>query len=174
MNVRMLKVLVVFVVSLGAISCAGAPPGEGAMPYGTAGRGAYGTGASRPAPGLSATPVQAEPVLPFGAAELSLTETLDRTLTGLEEVRTENARLKEKVAQLEGQLQQRDETIDRLNAQLSAGGNKIQQMEDALQKWQQDVLGFRDEMRAAEEAELTVLQKMLTLLQEFEKQREIQ
>jgi len=168
MRVRIPSLSVALIAVLGLGGCGGAPTVRSAdrRPV----REVVEPGVAAPSRPAGA----AQPVVPFSTADASLTETLDSTLTVLEEVRKENARLKETNAQLQQQLQQREETISRLNEELDAGGSRIQQLEGALQKWQQDVLGFRDEMRRAEEAELGILQKILALLQEFEEQREIE
>jgi hypothetical protein len=42
-------------------------------------------------------------------------------------------------------------------------------MEAALTRWKEDVLGFREEMRDYEGAQIEVLQEILLLLKEFKK-----
>ena len=43
-----------------------------------------------------------------------------------------------------------------------------------MAKWKQDVLGFRDEMRAYEEAEIEVLREVAVLLRGFKKESDAQ
>ncbi len=110
------------------------------------------------------------PGLQLGGAAPALTETLNQTLKMLSKEQGENERLRQKVSQLEAQLAEKDKTIADLNSQLEGSGSRIGELEAALDQWKSDVLGFRDEMRKAEEAEIEVLQKMLTLLQSFRKE----
>ncbi|MCK4282845.1 MAG: hypothetical protein KAX44_00905 [Candidatus Brocadiae bacterium] len=118
--------------------------------------------------------VETEPVLAFAAGGFALTETLNKTLNMLSQAREENEKLQETVAELRQQLQEKSSAVNQLQTQLQAGDEKVQELEAALRTWQADVLGFRDEMRQAEEAELEVLQQILTLLQIFKKEKGIE
>ena len=70
---------------------------------------------------------------------------------------TENNDLKQKVSDLTAEL-------DKTKAELKEAGSFIQQMHVELGKWKTDVLGFREEMRSAQAAELVALKKILRLL----------
>lgn len=118
--------------------------------------------------------VETDPVLAFGAQGSALTETLNTTLNMLSQARAENEKLQETAAELRQQLQDKSSAVNQLQAQLQAGDEKVQELEAALRMWQADVLGFRDEMRQAEEAELEVLQQIVTLLQTFKKEKGIE
>ena len=128
------------------------------------------------APEASAAPLprpEAErPVVPFGGAGPALTETLNNTMKMLEEARAENERLKETIGDLRMELQEKENTIQNLRAKAEAGDTRIAETEKALEQWKADVLGFRDEIRQAEEAELQVLQEILTVLKSFKAEKE--
>ncbi len=126
-----------------------------------------------PAPLPSPSPEdEAAPVIPFSERQPALTETLQRTLDMLTEARAENSRLKEKVVELNKELQEKEHQIADLTVRVEGGQSKVAELEQALDKWKKDVLGFRDEMRKAEEAELEVLQEILTLLKGFKKEQQ--
>ena len=69
----------------------------------------------------------------------------------------ENTDLKQKVALLATEL-------DRAETELAEANNFLQQMQIQLTKWKSDVLGFRDEMRNAQAAQLEALQRVLRIL----------
>ncbi|MCK4376176.1 MAG: hypothetical protein KAX19_12630 [Candidatus Brocadiae bacterium] len=121
-------------------------------------------------PPAASTPLRAEPGpdITLGAPTPALTVTLDRALDGLTEARAENAKLKETVASLSRVLTDRERTITDLTAQLQQCEATIGSLEAALEKWKQDVLGFREEMRDYEEAEIEVLQEIVLLLKGIE------
>ncbi len=117
------------------------------------------------------TPLQQDRAgVPFGRPSPSLTETLQETLDSLAGAKTENRRLEENLSRARDQLQEKERTIADLREQLSACDTEVKKLEQALEKWKDDVLGFRDEMRQAEEAELTVLQQILSLLKSLKKE----
>lgn len=126
--------------------------------------------AVRPAP-LTADEL---PDIRLNSQAPALTETLARALDMLDEARVENAKLKEQIASVEKTLADKEGAMQGLGEQLAQAETRIQQFEEALEKWKQDVLGFRDEMRAYEEAEIEVLQEMAVLLRGFKKQSEAQ
>ncbi len=174
MRARILSVGLFLVLALCAASCATTP-----LPA------AQGTHEQLPTPPAAPPPplletvvppplVETEPVLAFSTGGSALTETLNKTLNMLGEAREENEKLQEAVAELRQQLQEKGSAVNQLQTQLQAGDEKFQELEAALQAWQADVLGFRDEMRQAEEAELEVLQQILTLLHTFKKEEGIE
>jgi len=69
----------------------------------------------------------------------------------------ENSALKHKLAQLAAEL-------DRAKTELSEANTFLHQMQIELTKWKSDVLGFRDEMRNAQAAQLEALQRVLRIL----------
>jgi chromosome segregation ATPase len=54
--------------------------------------------------------------------------------------------------------------LDRTKAELAQANDFLHEMQMELTKWKSDVLGFRDEMRKAEAAQLEALQKVLRIL----------
>jgi chromosome segregation ATPase len=70
---------------------------------------------------------------------------------------TKNQQFKEQVTHLEAQLQQTQKELGEAN-------DLLIQMRIELNNWKTDVLGFRDEMRDAEKAQLEALLKILQTL----------
>jgi len=69
----------------------------------------------------------------------------------------ENKRLKDESQSCRSQLEQAQK-------ELSEANNMLAQMQLELNNWKQDVLGYRDEMRDAEKAQLEALLKILKLM----------
>ena len=69
----------------------------------------------------------------------------------------ENRRLKEQVAPLKAQSQQ-------LQKELAEANDLLVEMRIELNNWKVDILGFRDEMRDADKAQLQALLKILNIL----------
>ena len=69
----------------------------------------------------------------------------------------ENIRLKDNNTKLKAQLKQTDKELEEANALLI-------KMSVELNNWKVDVLGFRDEMRSAQKAQLQALHKILIAL----------
>ena len=69
----------------------------------------------------------------------------------------QNQQLKERVTALEGQLQQTEKELTEAN-------DLLIEMRIELNNWKTDVLGFRNEMRDAETAQLEALLKILRVL----------
>jgi chromosome segregation ATPase len=74
-----------------------------------------------------------------------------------QELAIENARLKDHIAVLEPELQQTKKELDEAN-------NLLIQMRIELNNWKTDILGFRDEIRQADKAQLQTLLKILEVL----------
>jgi chromosome segregation ATPase len=73
------------------------------------------------------------------------------------ELLLENAELQEQTDQLERELKQAKKDLAEAN-------EFLQQMHVELNEWKSDVLGFRDEMRQAQKAQLEALGKILRVL----------
>lgn len=69
----------------------------------------------------------------------------------------ENARLKRETESLKAQLNQTQKELEEAN-------EFLQKMHVELNQWKADVLGFRDEMRKAQAAQLQALAKILRIL----------
>ena len=69
----------------------------------------------------------------------------------------ENTDLKRKLSELQAEL-------DRTKTELGEANAFMQEMQMELTKWKADVLGFRDETRSAQAAQLEALSKILRIL----------
>jgi chromosome segregation ATPase len=118
--------------------------------------------------------VASEADLTIGGQEPSLTEALDDALDKLEEARTENEQLQLTTDELAQALADRERQIRDMQDEITACRTRIKGLEDALEAWKADVLGFREEMRDYEEAEMQVLQEMVLLLRGFKVQKQTQ
>jgi septal ring factor EnvC (AmiA/AmiB activator) len=74
-----------------------------------------------------------------------------------QQLSTENAQLKEKVASIEPEL-------IRTKKELADANDLLIEMRIELNNWKNNVLGFRDEMREANKAQLKTLLKILEIL----------
>jgi hypothetical protein len=101
-----------------------------------------------------------------------LTETLNETLDVLAKQKNENERLRTTIRSLEQDLARKEKALSELSAELEGDQGKVQELEQSLERWKADILGFREEMRLAEEAEIEVLRKILVLLQDLSKETE--
>lgn len=88
-----------------------------------------------------------------------------------EELSEQNTVLREKHnqlflqnTQLTSQLDQTKAELERTRKELAETNEFLQQMHTELNKWKADVLGFRDEMRQAQTAQLEALSRILQVL----------
>lgn len=105
----------------------------------------------------------------FSRSAPAITETFSKTVDMLTRERARNEELQKDMERLKEQLAAKDQKLQQLQESLKTADEKVASLEEALEKWKHDVLGFRDEMRKAEEAEIEVLQRIMRLLQDFEK-----
>jgi uncharacterized protein YhaN len=108
--------------------------------------------------------VDEPPDVPSGPARETLTEALDRAWQMLRQEREENARLRQSIAELQNGVAEKEARVKDLEGRLQEAQSELAHMEKALQQWKELVLGFRDEMREAERAELDTLKKIIKLL----------
>jgi TolA-binding protein len=128
-------------------------------------------GAMPAAPAPPPAPAAAEPAnVRLGTGGPAITETLGQAMEMLAQARADNERLKETVATLQGTLEEKENALKTLADQLQQCEARTSGLEQSLEKWKQDVLGFRDEMRDCQEAEIQVLQEMLALLKGLKKE----
>ncbi len=87
------------------------------------------------------------------------------------EVVEQNAELRDKQNQLfventelKQQLKATQADLQRTQTELKEAGDFLQEMHVELNKWKADVLGFRDEMRQAQKAQLQALGRILQIL----------
>jgi len=95
----------------------------------------------------------------------SLAEQLGQARLQLKELRDENRGLQATVADLSARIKVKDEAVARLEMRLQDSEKTTEALEGRLAKWQEDVLGFRAEMRDAAEAQINVLEKVLLVLE---------
>jgi chromosome segregation ATPase len=70
---------------------------------------------------------------------------------------TENAKQKSRISEVEPELQQAQKELREAN-------DLLMEMRLELNNWKEDILGFRSEMRDADQAQLEALLKILQLL----------
>ena len=117
-----------------------------------------------PVPAAEGGPIAEIRLAPTGP---SLTETLDKALDMLTSERARSEQLSADIARLELLASEKSAIIEELTAKIQLSDTRAKGLEQSLELWNDDVLGFRDEMRRAEEAELAVLQEILLLLKDF-------
>jgi DNA repair exonuclease SbcCD ATPase subunit len=76
----------------------------------------------------------------------------------------ENQELMEKIRALAGQAAKLQAELDGSKKQLKDADAMLLELRTELEKWKTNVLGFREEMRAADQAQLEALHKVLRLL----------
>jgi len=88
-----------------------------------------------------------------------------------EQVMEKNAELQEKHnqlflqnSQLTAKLEQTQAELERTRKELTEANEFLQQMHAELNKWKADVLGYREEMRQAQAAQLEALGRILQVL----------
>ncbi len=86
-----------------------------------------------------------------------LNEKYERLTRENTDLKLENNNLKAKTAQLQKEL-------ERTEQELAEANQFLQELQLELTKWKSDVLGFRDEIKAANSAQLKALTKILRLL----------
>jgi septal ring factor EnvC (AmiA/AmiB activator) len=82
----------------------------------------------------------------------------------LQQAQQDNRRLVQDNQQLQQQLADSRRDLQRAEKELGEANAMLMEMRDELQQWKKNVLGFRDEMRRAEQAELLALTRVLKLL----------
>jgi chromosome segregation ATPase len=105
----------------------------------------------------SESPTVVESAMKLSGQYARLTQEAAQLRQQNEEVITKNRQLNEKITSLEGQLQQAQKELAEANSLLI-------NMRVELNNWKADVLGFRDEMRNAETAQLETLLRILKVL----------
>lgn len=81
-----------------------------------------------------------------------------------EQLRQENVSFKVENDSLTRQIADLEVQLESTRNELSESNEFMQQMHVELGKWKSDVLGYRDEMRSAQVAELEALKKILKIL----------
>ena len=81
-----------------------------------------------------------------------------------EKLREENSDLKVSNTNLKHDMTQLQTELDSTKAELDDANEFLQEMDLQLNKWKSDVLGFREEMRAAQGTQLKALIKIMKIL----------
>ena len=110
----------------------------------------------------------------FGGSEAQADKTVESTLImsekykelslETEKLRQVNSTLKVENDNLSRQIAVLEAELETTRNELSEASEFLQQMHAELGKWKSDVLGYRDEMRRAQVAELEALKKILKIL----------
>jgi chromosome segregation ATPase len=88
----------------------------------------------------------------------------DELLTHTEKLRETKNTLSVENSDLTYKLAETKTELDRTKAELAQANDFLHEMQMELTKWKSDVLGFRDEMRKAQTAQLEALQRVLRVL----------
>ncbi len=80
------------------------------------------------------------------------------------ELQKQNENLRQENQQIHTKLQQTQAELDRAQKELSQANDLIMETRVDLNDWKSDVLGFRDEMRKSDIAQLQTLKKIVELL----------
>lgn len=105
----------------------------------------------------SESPTVVESAMKLSGQYARLTQEAAELRQQNEEVIAKNRQINEKIVSLEGQLQQAQKELAEANGLLI-------DMRVELNNWKADILGFRDEMRNAETAQLETLLRILKVL----------
>lgn len=105
----------------------------------------------------SESPTVVESAMKLSGQYARLTQEASELRRQNEELIAKNRRLNERVVSLEAQLQQAQKELTEANSLLI-------DMRVELNNWKADILGFRDEMRNAETAQLETLLRILKVL----------
>ena len=113
--------------------------------------------APAPAPMPPEGPTPVEQALELSQKLKQATDDLDRARKENRDLIDRNAPLTMQAAQATVELKQARKELDEANAML-------REMQTELAKWKADVLGYRDEMRTAQTAQIDALRRILRLL----------
>ena len=95
---------------------------------------------------------------------LEMSEKCEKLTADSAELKKKNEELQQKNQQLSGKLQQTQTELERTQKELSQANDLIMETRVELNDWKSDVLGFREEMRQADIAQLETLKKIVELL----------
>ena len=95
---------------------------------------------------------------------LEMSEKCSKLTAQAAELQKQNENLKQENQQLSGKLQQTQTELERTQKELNQANDLIMDTRVELNDWKSDVLGFREEMRQADIAQLETLKKIVELL----------
>ena len=101
-----------------------------------------------------------------GAVEnlILLNQKLTYTQEKVTTLQTDNGKLALQTAKQAEDIQRLRTDLALAQKELTDANDLLKEMRQSLDKWKADVLGFRDEMRSAQKAQLDAMAKVLTLL----------
>jgi septal ring factor EnvC (AmiA/AmiB activator) len=97
-------------------------------------------------------------------AALTWAQRYSEATAKVEKLQQENRDIAAKNQQLQDQVQKLQMELDVTQKELSAANKMLLEMRVNLEKWQASVLGYRQEMREAQQAQLAALSRILRLL----------
>jgi hypothetical protein len=121
------------------------------------------TPAPAPAPTAPKAPEGPEGPTPVEQA-LELSQKLKQATDDLDRARKENRDLIDRNAPLTMQAAQATVELKQARKELDEANAMLREMQTELAKWKADVLGYRDEMRTAQTAQIEALRRVLRLL----------
>jgi chromosome segregation ATPase len=95
---------------------------------------------------------------------LEMSEKCSKLTAEAAELQKQNENLRQEKQQLNSKLQQTQDELERTQKELSQANDLIMETRVELNDWKSDVLGFREEMRQADIAQLETLKKIVELL----------
>jgi hypothetical protein len=119
--------------------------------------------APAPAPTAPKAPEGPEGPTPVEQA-LELSQKLKQATDDLDRARKENRDLIDRNAPLTMQAAQATVELKQARKELDEANAMLREMQTELAKWKADVLGYRDEMRTAQTAQIEALRRVLRLL----------
>ncbi|MFA5424025.1 MAG: hypothetical protein WC374_09240 [Phycisphaerae bacterium] len=98
------------------------------------------------------------------SAAIKLSEKCDQLSDESNKLKEQNQILQQENQQIQTKLQQTENELAAAQKELSQANDLIMEMQVEVNGWKSDVLGFREEMRQADIAQLQTLQKIVELL----------
>lgn len=95
---------------------------------------------------------------------LEMSEKCEKLTAEAADLQKQNEKLHKEKQQLSSKLQRTQDELGRTKKELSQANDLIMETRVELNDWKSDVLGFREEMRQAEIAQLQTLKKIVELL----------
>lgn len=106
------------------------------------------------------------------AAPASLTESLHKALGQVKDQRARINAQSDTISELKEKLAVKEQEVKQLKEDLNERDDRVRKLQEAVDKWKQDILGYRDEMRQAEEAEMKALTRIIALLKKCSRARD--
>ena len=95
---------------------------------------------------------------------IELSHKYSKLLEESAELKQENKQLKQTTATQKDKIQKLQTQLDKTQQELQQANDLLVEMKIELNNWKADILGFREEMKDAQQAQLEALYKILTIL----------